>query len=59
MNGDAVAEVNKVTGDIVKEAVCRMKPQKSDVSGCYSSDALLNGPDSLFDCLASIIRSFL
>ena len=36
-----------------------MREIKSDVSGSYSSDALLNGPDALFDSLASIIRSFL
>ena len=59
VNEDALIEVNKVTGDIVKEAACRMKPNKSDVPGSYSSDALLNGPDSLFNCLAAIIRSFL
>ena len=56
---DDLIEVKKVTGKIVKDAACRMKPSKSDVSGGYSSDALLNGPDSLFECLASIIRSFL
>ena len=39
---DAIEEVNKVSGSIVKEAACRMKPGKSDVSGGYTSDALLN-----------------
>ena len=33
--------------------------QQDDVSGGYSSDAILNGPDSLFECLAAVIRSFL
>ena len=59
VRNDAVMEVNKVTGRKVKEAACKMKPGKNDVSGGYSSDALLHGPDSLFDCLAAIIRSFL
>ena len=56
---DAIMEVNKVTGAKVKEATCKMKPGKSDVSAGYSSDALLHGPDILFDCLAQTIRSFL
>ena len=59
IGNDAITEVNKVTGAKVKEAACRMKPGKSDVSGGYSSDALLHGPDVLFDCLAMAIRSFL
>ena len=59
IENDAVMEVTKVTGAKVKEAACRMKPGKSDVSSGYSSDALLHGPDVLFDSLASIIQSFL
>ena len=59
IGNDAIVEINKVIGEKVKEAACRMKPNKSDVSGGYSSDAILNGPDSLFHSLASIIRSFL
>ena len=59
IGNDAIMEVTKVTGAKVKEAACRMKPGKSDVSGGYSSDALLHGPDLLFDCLATTIRSFL
>ena len=48
-----------VTGSIVKTAVCSMKPRKSDVSNCYTSDAMLNGPDILFEQLAAIFRSWL
>ena len=36
-----------------------MKSRKSDVSGCYTSDALLNGPDILFDQLALVFGSSL
>ena len=36
-----------------------MKPHKMDVSGGYTSDSLLNAPDSLFDHLAVVFRSFL
>ena len=59
MEGDAITEVNKITGAKVKEATCKMKPGKSDVSDGYSSDALLHGPDILFDCLSMTICSFL
>jgi hypothetical protein len=36
-----------------------MKARKSDVSGCYTSDALLNAPDILFEQLAIIFRSWI
>ena len=56
---DSVAKVNKLTGAKVKEAVSMMKPGKGDVSGGYHSDALLHGPDILFDQLATVFRSWL
>ena len=59
IENDAMCEVAKVTGIKVKEAACKMRPGKCDVSGGYTSDALLHGPDTLFDCLAAVIRSFL
>ena len=55
----AIAEVGKVTGETVKSAACKMKSQKSDVSGWYTSDALLNAPDILFEQLAIVFRSWL
>ena len=36
-----------------------MKPGKADVTGSFTSDVLLNAPDSLFESLAGIFRSFL
>ena len=36
-----------------------MKPGKADVTGSFTSDVLLHGPDILFDFLASIFKSFL
>ena len=56
---DSMEEICKVTGSKVKEAVSMMKPCKGDVSEGYTSDALLNGPDILFDHLAIIFRSWL
>ena len=58
-NPESLLEVNKVTGEIVKKAATRIKPGKSDVTGTYTSDVLLHAPDSLFDHLAAIFRSFL
>lgn len=56
---DSVIEVNKVTGLKVKEAVSLMKPMKGDISGGFTSDALINAPDILFENLASVFRSWL
>ena len=52
-------EVLKITGEAVKEAACKMKPGKGDVSEGYTSDAILNAPDTLFDMLAGVYRSWL
>ena len=56
---ESLLEVNKLTGAAVKEACARMKPGKADVTGSFTSDILLHGPDNLFDYLAEISRSFL
>ena len=55
----SLCEVEKITGNLVKSAACTMKPRKSDVSNYYTSDALLNAPDILFELLATIFRSWL
>ena len=52
-------ELQKVTGKTVKEACSRMKTGKVDISDGFSSEALLYGPDLLFDILAMLFRSFL
>ena len=52
-------EVDKITGKLVKEACCRMKPGKIDVTEAYSSDAFLHAPDYLFELLANVFKSFL
>ena len=48
-----------MTGQAVKEAACRMKSNKSDISGSYTSEAILNAPDIFFDHLAKVYRSWL
>ena len=52
-------EINKITPEVVKFAAIKMKPGKADVSESYSSDVFINGPDSLFEHLALVFRSFL
>ena len=52
-------EVLKITGEVVKQAACKMKPGKGDVSEGYTSDAILNAPDILFDELALVYMSWL
>ena len=59
INPNSVKEVHRVTGTIVKEAMCKMKPHKSDVTSSYTSDALLNAPDIAFEQLAIVFRSWL
>jgi hypothetical protein len=54
-----VLEADLITGQMVKEAATRMKPDKSDVSGSFSSNAILNAPDSFFDLIAPVYRSWL
>ena len=36
-----------------------MRPGKNDVTGVYSSDVFLHAPDTLFDQLTAVFRSFL
>ena len=51
---DSKAEIMKGTTELVKQAACSLKPHKMNVSQGYTSDALLNGPDVLFNILTSI-----
>ena len=56
---ESVAEANKVTSDVIKKVVKSMKSRKSDISGGFTSDALLNAPEEIFDHLATVFRSWL
>ena len=56
---DSISEVDKVTGAAVKAAFCKMKPRKTDVSGGFTSDCLLHGPDNLFEQLAAVFRGWM
>ena len=59
INENSLREVNKVTAEVVKQACSKLKPGKLDVTGSYSSDIFLHGPDVLFDLLANVFRSYL
>ena len=52
-------EVWKVTPEIIKEAVTRIKPQKSDPVFNFTSDCLRNAPPILYSHISNIIKSFL
>ena len=56
---NSVIEVEKVTAKVVKQACCRMKPGKVDVTEAFSSDVFLHAPDHLFELLAAVFRSYL
>ena len=56
---DSVVEVMKITGAVVKKAASLMKTGKADVTEGFTSDAILNAPDSMFDQLACVYRSWL
>ena len=58
ISDSCLQHARRITGAAVKEAACRMKPGKSDVSTSYTSDALINAPDT-FDLLALVFRSWL
>ena len=57
IRADSMEEVNKVTSAVVKEAASLLKAGKTDVSEGFTSDAILNGPDLMYDQLASVYRS--
>ena len=46
---NSVEEVNKVTQKVVKEALKKIKPEKSDPAFEFSSDCLKNAPDILHE----------
>jgi hypothetical protein len=56
---ESYVEVSKITCHTVKAAASMMKKGKADVSGSYSSDAVRNAPDCLYEHLASVYCSFL
>ena len=58
INMGSMEEVLKINGEAVKAAAGLMKTGKADITQGYSSDAILNGPDILFEQLAAVFRSW-
>lgn len=52
-------EIEKIDKDIIKEALNKIKTNKSDPVFDFSSDFLKNGPDLLYEQLANIMQQFL
>ena len=52
-------QVERVTQDLVKEAMKRMKPKKSDAVFDTVSDFYINGPEELVSHLTALIKLFL
>ena len=59
VNQSHVKDVEKVTPDLVKEAVKHLKNNKSDPNYSFSSDCIKNAPDSLYQHLSVVLQSFL
>ena len=48
----------KITGEKVKEAAGLLNKGKADVTDGFSSDAIVNGPDILYEQLVCVYRSW-
>ena len=59
LGNDDLMEVNKVNPNLVKEAVGKLKPNKSDPIWDFSTDLIKGAPDILFYHLSEIIKAFL
>ena len=51
-------EIDKINSVLIKEALDRIKPNKSDPIFDFTSDFLKNGPDILHEQLALVLKSF-
>ena len=56
---NSAGEILSLTGQVVKNAAMKMKPAKADVSESFTSEAVLHAPDSFFDLLALVFRSWM
>ena len=58
-NAEAMATIKLFDTDLVKAAVKKLKVDKSDVSGLFTSDCLKSAPEIFFSELSTLFRSFL
>ena len=59
INQDSNNYVNKVTPEVVKDAVMHLNNEKTDPQFSFSSDCFKNAPDQLFEHLSNIFKIFL
>ena len=59
INEDDIYEVEKVNESLVKEAVEKLKPNKSDPLWDFSTDFLKGAPDILFYHISEVFKAFL
>ena len=59
LGDEDIMEINKVNPNLVKEAVGKLKPNKSDPIWDFSSDFIKGAPDVLYFHLSEIIKAFL
>ena len=59
MNSLSLRDVARVTPDIVKQAVHKLKSGKSDPVFSFSSDCFKNAKESLYEKLSIILQGFL
>ena len=59
INESASSELDKINSEKVREAMEKIKPNKSDPIFDFSSDFLKNAPDILYEHLSLILKSFL
>ena len=52
------SEVENITPEIVKQAVKKLQPGKTDISGQFKSDVFLHAPEILFSNLAKLFQSY-
>ena len=53
-----IIEVDKINSNVIKEAIGKIKANKTDAIFDFSSDFLKNSPDILYELLATVIKSF-
>ena len=59
INENSLIDVKKITPDIVKKAVQKLKSGKSDPTYSFSSDCFKNGPDNVYARLSELVQGYL
>ena len=59
INDYSMVEANMIIGDVGKSAASKLRPNKCNISGSFTSDSIHNSPDILFELIALLYRSWL